>query len=944
MNMIIGPNGTGKSTLVCAICLGLGWGPNNLGRAKETGEFVKHGAREAEIEIELAAGRGMASNPIIRRVLKREGNKNSYFLDGRSVPAKEIKEYAQKFDIQIDNLCSFLPQDRVVEFAGLSPVQLLEQTQQAAGSADMQEWHADLKSLGKQQRERKHDDMRLREELGEKTARQKASEGDVQRVRERSDLVTKIEAWDLYRPFLKYKSAKRRYETADSRKKEAEKELSQLLKEVQPALRAVEAKKEYATQVEKLLRQRQRLLQRQESTAQDKKAKHDNMTQTIKDRSNERDAEINGTKKHNQEIKRIEQVIQRLKLQMEHEEIEFDPADYNARIREKDQRIRQLREQTSELNAQTDRLRQQAATHKKVFERVTNDREVLNSQVGQQASKLRNKSKDTARAWEWVQEQLELDQQRGAKDRRFKGEIFGPPAISCTVRDARYMDAVESMLQMGDMLAFTCTHADDYRMLINELCGRNGLGLSDVTIRQSSRAFESFQRPLNKDGLERLAFDSWLIDQIEGPDPVRSMLCDSRSLHKTAVSLRAHDGAQFEAVKASPINSWVAGKQSYSITRRREYGEGAVSTSSRQVRPSTLFSDQPVAVEESRRLDQQALEARQAMDELRSQNDEIRKEVQTVSEEKETLQSEMRELEDEKAEKQRAVAAFRTLPNKLEAQQARLDDLEKQKKDARAKVESIGVAIDKLTLDKAQAALDYASSIELLRRLHGDLLEAELWFIEATSEHEALIEESSSVQRLLAERQTEVKELTVESKSAKKEALQLRDVALKISDQLSPEQAALHSEIQEEDAARAAAGETPYSMEDLEADIASAKNQLELLAEGNPNLMRDYERREKQIEDLKNRLNTLESDMQERAQRITDLRAQWEPELDHLVGKISDAFSYNFSKIGCAGQVEVYKDEEDFEAWSIRIQVKFRYVRPFSASRPRSSARPRQLT
>ena len=25
LNMIIGPNGTGKSTLVCAICIGLGW-------------------------------------------------------------------------------------------------------------------------------------------------------------------------------------------------------------------------------------------------------------------------------------------------------------------------------------------------------------------------------------------------------------------------------------------------------------------------------------------------------------------------------------------------------------------------------------------------------------------------------------------------------------------------------------------------------------------------------------------------------------------------------------------------------------------------------------------------------------------------------------------------------------------------------------------------------
>ena len=27
LNMVIGPNGTGKSTLVCAICLGLGWSP-----------------------------------------------------------------------------------------------------------------------------------------------------------------------------------------------------------------------------------------------------------------------------------------------------------------------------------------------------------------------------------------------------------------------------------------------------------------------------------------------------------------------------------------------------------------------------------------------------------------------------------------------------------------------------------------------------------------------------------------------------------------------------------------------------------------------------------------------------------------------------------------------------------------------------------------------------
>ncbi|KAJ2339922.1 Structural maintenance of chromosomes protein 5, partial [Coemansia sp. RSA 2618] len=39
MNMIIGPNGTGKSTLVCAIALGLGGRPSLLGRAKDISEF-----------------------------------------------------------------------------------------------------------------------------------------------------------------------------------------------------------------------------------------------------------------------------------------------------------------------------------------------------------------------------------------------------------------------------------------------------------------------------------------------------------------------------------------------------------------------------------------------------------------------------------------------------------------------------------------------------------------------------------------------------------------------------------------------------------------------------------------------------------------------------------------------------------------------------------------
>jgi structural maintenance of chromosomes protein 5 len=82
MNLVIGPNGTGKSTIVCAICLGLGYQPSVLGRATAVGDYVQHGKDVAEIEIELA----QADNKtvIIKRRIKHEKNTSSYFINGIS--------------------------------------------------------------------------------------------------------------------------------------------------------------------------------------------------------------------------------------------------------------------------------------------------------------------------------------------------------------------------------------------------------------------------------------------------------------------------------------------------------------------------------------------------------------------------------------------------------------------------------------------------------------------------------------------------------------------------------------------------------------------------------------------------------------------------------------------------------------------------------------------
>jgi structural maintenance of chromosomes protein 5 len=62
---------------------------------------------------------------------------------------------------------------------------------------------------------------------------------------------------------------------------------------------------------------------------------------------------------------------------------------------------------------------------------------------------------------------------------------------------------------------------------------------------------------------------------------------------------------------------------------------------------------------------------------------------------------------------------------------------------------------------------------------------------------------------------------------------------------------------------------------------------------------------------------------------ITGYRKIWEPRLQRLVARVSDAFGQAFRSIGCAGEVLLKKGSkddptDDFETWSIEIMVKFR--------------------
>ncbi len=210
------------------------------------------------------------------------------------------------------------------------------------------------------------------------------------------------------------------------------------------------------------------------------------------------------------------------------------------------------------------------------------DLDNLESQAGQQAQKLRQASRDTARAWEWIQQNQD----------KFEKPVFGPPIVECSIKDLKYVDAIESIFQSSDFLAFTVQTRGDFKILQEQLYGR--MKLAEINIRTVLGGLDQFRPPVSEEDMRRYGFEGWALDFVTGPEPVLAMLCGECRLHQTGVALRDITEQQYDVLAQSPISSWVTGQNTYQITRRREYGAGAASTRVRDVRKARIWTNQPV--------------------------------------------------------------------------------------------------------------------------------------------------------------------------------------------------------------------------------------------------------------------------------------------------------------------------------------------------------------
>uniref|UniRef100_A0A914V7U7 Structural maintenance of chromosomes protein 5 n=2 Tax=Plectus sambesii TaxID=2011161 RepID=A0A914V7U7_9BILA len=250
LNVIIGSNGTGKSTIICAICLAMGGSPKLLGRSERFSDYIKHGQDSGSVEITMSDSK-KSTPPVIRLEIRRP-NSTQYFIDGRKVTLKQLREFVDTYNIQIENPCTFLAQDKVKSFSEQNPQLLLENTERA-GRPDLLEMHEELKKNRNGGKELEASCADLERRIGAIRASMTVLEPRVKNFNEREKMHEKVALLEKKESLLVYEEMRKLY---DERKKELSKvqqEIAQARAFLQPLQKEIEElKKKVADRIEVL--------------------------------------------------------------------------------------------------------------------------------------------------------------------------------------------------------------------------------------------------------------------------------------------------------------------------------------------------------------------------------------------------------------------------------------------------------------------------------------------------------------------------------------------------------------------------------------------------------------------------------------------------------------------------------------------------------------------
>nr|XP_019945077.1 PREDICTED: structural maintenance of chromosomes protein 5 [Paralichthys olivaceus] len=888
LNMIVGANGTGKSSIVCAICLGLAGKTAILGRGDKVGLYVKRGCTKGFIEIELYK---IGGNVVINREIHVENNQSHWMLNGRPSNQKTVEEEVKALHIQVSNLCQFLPQEKVGEFAKMSKIELLEATEKSVGPPEMYEYHCKLKNFRNKERELENavkDKASFMEKAKQRHERNKL---DVNRYYEKKRHLDVIELLKKKKPWVEYETTRKELEDVKRERDEAKRQLSALKQAQAPMLRKI-----------------QQIDDRLKPTDAQIKAK----TTAIKDASNTcKQKQDQLDRKH----KEIDDIKQTLKLKQTEEEDQQKRISYTKRtiddLKTELAKVGDQPDVTPQINAinvelrsiQVERAKMEGVkadlrrerdnvfAESRALERKLND---MSNMMRAKEEKLRSRHRDTHSALQWLRQNKSL----------FVGNVYEPMMLMINVKDPLHAKYVESHIPFHDLRSFVFQRKDDMEKFMTEV--RDKLNLKVNSISAPEESCSKKKPSLSIESLRRFGFYSYLREMFDAPDEVMSFLCNQYKVHDVPVG-NDQTKALIKTVIEEPYLKVLYTTEERYTVKRSQYSKKMI-TSNSALNPSQYLNI-TVDAEGKQQLEQQMKACELKLRDIEERLKALQKEVAGLDRRDNELLAEKKHLSEVKGKKRQLEQKISTKQDSLRQMEHSVIDLseiEKETKEKIAAVNSQKVSIvaefmaqmklrAKLTIQKVYLALDTVGLTEEKAKLENDC--------------RAGVSELKSLDQKCQRLEQRKVQLTEQCKGLLKRGKSI--CRMQPNESLPEDLCNAFSKL-------------PDTLDEIDAMLNEEQSRAECFTGLSESVVDEYDRREQEIKNLEKDLQDKSDALNTYRQSIAEAKERWLTPLKHLVEQINAKFSNFFRSMQCAGEVDLHtENEEEYDKYGIRIRVKF---------------------
>jgi chromosome segregation ATPase len=817
-------------------------------------------------------------------------------LNGKPVKQAEVKDFTKNINIGVDNLCQFLPQEKVADFVKMGPKDLLENTEKAAGDNQLYEDHVKLREMTRNKKQLSKEKKQMEEKTRTEENVNRRAEQEVQRLKERKEAEAKVKVLNLKKPWCEFEE--KRIEFVEEKKtlEELQRKKAIAQKKIEPFKKHYESLiKEFNKQENEMKAKKQAVrntIPRQSNIVKEIRK----VTETTNAKKDEFSSKLHEFERRQEDIKRIKQDIRNTEVGLE----KMREEDVLTQLMgEVDAKLKNHIQKISGLEGRKDQLRDNANNIKG---KIEDCRERL-------------KRMDTFEKRCELLRSRNLQAHRGLEiyfkiRNRFRKQVYPPIMTVIDVKEPVFAKYVEACIPKRDLFAFVCEDGEDMKMFSRELETNR---VRCALIMAPSPDIEFTPRFHHRD-IKSLGFARFVSELYTAPEAVQNYLYNQYRHQDVPVAgdNKHFTPSQIQASQDRGIGLFFANERRYNSSQSR-YDNSFILTQDLIQNPTnlTIMREESGVERERQKIADLEEELKLIDDKVKEVDDQIKilKEDnrRRIQEEKRGLQGELEEVQTAKKKLQLKKA-------ELKKKETSTFDKEAELRQIKSIVTEAGKKLMQLLKDSVKMGKETVRLIEehFKMQVVNRILDEKKSRTEISWRNAQ--KSLSSLTQALSEQETRVDTCKTTAKKYREAAVRsLEAQGYKMNGNQLPD------EVKEK------FDSLPETLVELQAEISALNAKIQGMGdEWNNQAEEDYNRRSEEIRANKARIEDLGFHLQQIESEMSIIKLRWLTPLNSMIAKINKSFSESMKSLGYAGEVTLRGEDDNFEEYGIVVRVKYR--------------------